>query len=224
MPSGRQRPAARRLVRRDGARAASRARSGTASSGTTARRGGSRSRRILAYLILAGSLGDDRVPQARARVGRVLQRLVPRPRRRRRLLQRAGQRPAVPARHRAPQGQPLDVGLPLLRARYLAAVYPTCSSPSSRWSSTSSQAVGGFTDERSCASRRTSCRRVASRSTRSRSTASRTRSSTRASDREAAGGARAPDRQIKMRLVPTRPSGAPCPVSQQGTSRVLCAS
>ena len=40
----RQRPAARRLVRRDGARAASRARSATASPSTTARRGGSRSR------------------------------------------------------------------------------------------------------------------------------------------------------------------------------------
>ena len=45
MPAGRQRPAARRLVRRDGARRSSPARSGTASCGTTARRGGSRSRR-----------------------------------------------------------------------------------------------------------------------------------------------------------------------------------
>ena len=100
----RQGPAARRLVRRGRARADAGRASGTGSCGTTARRGGSRSRAILAYLILYGPLGDDRVPAAGARVGRVLQRVLPRSRRRRRLLQRAGQRPAVPAGHRADKG------------------------------------------------------------------------------------------------------------------------
>ena len=52
---------------------------------------------ILAYLILAGcSRGDEYLQHARE-VGRVLQRLLPRPRRRRRLLQHAGERHAVPA-------------------------------------------------------------------------------------------------------------------------------
>ena len=59
---------------------------------------------------LAGRRG---IPEACPRGGRVLQRVLPRPRRRRRVLQHAGQRPAVPGRQRAAQGQPLDVRLPL---------------------------------------------------------------------------------------------------------------
>ena len=78
--------------------------------------------------VVAAGAGDPRLPDPRrhprrrgvphrgALRGRVLQRVVPRPRRGRRLLQRARERHAVPARHRAAQGQPLDVGLPQHRA------------------------------------------------------------------------------------------------------------
>ena len=50
------------VIERDAAAGRGRA---TASPGTTARRGGSRSRRILAYLILPGILGDAGVPASR---------------------------------------------------------------------------------------------------------------------------------------------------------------
>ena len=78
--------------------------------------------------LVAAGAGDPRLPDPgrldrrrrgappRARGGRVLQRVLPRPRRGRRLLQRPGQRHPVPARHRAAEGQPLDGGLPLVRA------------------------------------------------------------------------------------------------------------
>ena len=67
---------------------------------------------ILAYLILAGILGDDEyVPRRGMRRRSTTQ--VPRPRCRQRLLQRARERSPVPARERAAEGQPLDVGLPL---------------------------------------------------------------------------------------------------------------
>ncbi|CAG6394596.1 hypothetical protein SCOCK_280049 [Actinacidiphila cocklensis] len=56
-----------------------------------------------------------RAPTAGAGVRGLLQRLLPGPRRRRRLLQRARQRHPVPGRHRAAQGQPRDGGLPLAR-------------------------------------------------------------------------------------------------------------
>ena len=74
--------------------------------------------------VVAAGAGDPRLPDPRrhprrrrvpargAARGGVLQRLVPRPRRGRRLLQRARERAPVPARHRAAEGQPLDVGVP----------------------------------------------------------------------------------------------------------------
>ena len=71
---------------------------------------------ILAYLILHGVLGDDGVPAPGARVGVLLQRLLPGSRRRGGVLQRAGQRHPVPDGHRAVQGQPLDEHVPLRRA------------------------------------------------------------------------------------------------------------
>ena len=111
----RQRPAARRLVRRDGAR---QGRGPGVVPLHLARPQG----------VVAAGAGDPRLPDPRrhprrrrvpargAARGRVLQRLLPRPRRGRRLLQRARERHAVPARHRAAQGQPLDVGVPQHRA------------------------------------------------------------------------------------------------------------
>ena len=79
--------------------------------------------------VVAAGAGDPRLPDPHAassatteyrkrgaRRRGVLQRLVPRPRLGRRLLQRARERHAVPARHRAAQGQPLDVGVPHHRA------------------------------------------------------------------------------------------------------------
>ena len=133
---------------------------------------------ILAYLILAGSLGNAEYAAPRPRVGRLLQRLLPRPRRRRRLLQRPGQRHPVPARHRAAEGQPLDERLPLDRAvlpgrglhqpaDHQAAAGPVLQARARAPSRTTS-----------CGSRRTSCRPAASGSARSGSTASRTPTST----------------------------------------------
>ena len=126
--------------------------------------------------VVAAGAGDPRLPDPRrhprrravpargAARGRVLQRLVPRPRRGRRLLQRARQRHAVPARHRAPQGQPLDVGLPHHRALlprgrlhepadHEAAARPALQAAGRRRSRTAS-----------CASRPTSSRPARSRS------------------------------------------------------------
>ena len=71
---------------------------------------------ILAYLILKGVLGDDEHLRIARESAGLLQRLLPGPRRRRRLLQRAGQRHPVPDGHGALQGQPLHELLPLVGA------------------------------------------------------------------------------------------------------------
>ena len=112
---GRQRPAARRLVRRRRA-------------GARARAGGDPLHLARPQGLVAAGAGHPRLPDhgrldrqrrgapARARGGRVLQRLVLRLRRGLGLLQRPGQRHPLPARHRAAEGQPLDGRLPLVRA------------------------------------------------------------------------------------------------------------
>ena len=60
--------------------------------------------------------GRRRVPAHRPRVVGLLQRVLPGSRRRRGLLQRAGQRHRLPVGHGAVQGQPLDEHVPLGRA------------------------------------------------------------------------------------------------------------
>ena len=119
---GRQRPAARRLVRRGGAREGP-GEDGHRFAWHDRKAWWQQEQAILAYLILTGILGDEEYRTRGPRLGGVLQRVLPRPRRGRRLLQRARERHAVPARHRAPQGQPLDGGYHTIELCYLAAVY-----------------------------------------------------------------------------------------------------
>ena len=71
---------------------------------------------ILAYLILHGILDDEKFLAHRPRFVGVLQRLLPRSRRRRCLFQRSCKRHSLSDGYRTVQGQPFDERLPFVRA------------------------------------------------------------------------------------------------------------